>query len=180
VKVGVKWGIILGVTVCVWTLLLHVLGLYTTRLQLGQYADIVATVIPIVILFLAIRERRARNPGQTLTIGEGLATGVVTGLVSVPITAGFLWIYHHYINPRWMDLLIAWKEEQLRAQAKAPETISATIEAMRASATDTAQLTGALIGTLVLSLALSLVIAAILRRRNPVNAIGGNRGARTS
>jgi hypothetical protein len=180
VKIGVKWGIILGVAVCVWTLLLHVLGFYTTRLQLGQYADIIATVIPIVILSLAIRERRARNPGQTLTIGQGLSTGVVTGLVSVPITAGFLWIYHHYINPRWMDLLVAWKEEQMRAQAKTPETISATMDAMRASATDRAQLIGALVGTLVLSLALSLFIAAILRRRNPVNAIGSDRGARTS
>jgi hypothetical protein len=179
VKIGVKWGIILGVTICVWTLLLHALGLYTTRLQLGQYADVVATVIPIVILFLAIKERRARNPGQTLTIGEGLSTGVVTGLVSVPITAGFLWIYHHYINPRWMDL-VAWKEEQMRAAAQTPEAIRTTIDAMRASATDSAQLTGALIGTFVLSLVLSLIIAAILRRRNPVNAIGGDGGVRTS
>jgi hypothetical protein len=160
--------------------LLHVLGFYTTRLQLGQYADIIATVIPIVILSLAIGERRARNPGQTLTIGQGLSTGVVTGLVSVPITAGFLWIYHHYINPRWMDLLVAWKEDQMRAQAKTPEAISATIAGMRANATDSAQLIGALVGTLVLSLALSLFIAAILRRRNPVNAIGGNGGVRTS
>jgi hypothetical protein len=180
VKIGVKWGIILGVTICVWTMLIHMLGFYTTRLQLGQYADVVATVIPIVILFLAIRERRARNSGQTLTIGEGLSTGVVTGLVSVPITAGFLWIYHHYINPRWMDLLVAWKEEQMRAAGQTPEAIRAMTDGMRASATDGAQLTGALIGTLVLSLVLSLIIAAILRRRNPVNAIGGNGGVRTS
>ena len=166
-KIGVKWGIIFGVAICVWTLLLHVLGFYTTRLQLGQYADIVATVIPIAILFFAIRERRARNPGQTLTIGEGVATGMLAGLVSVPITAGFLWVYHHYINPRWMDLLVAWKEEQMRAAGTASEPIRTTIEGMRASATDGAQLTGALVGTLVLSLVLSLIISAILRRRNP-------------
>lgn len=153
-------------TICVWTLLLHVLGFYTTRLQLGQYADIVATAIPIAIIFFAIRERRARNPGQSLTIGEGVATGVVAGLVSVPITAGFLWIYQHYINPRWMDLLVAWKEEQLRAAGTAPEAIRTTIDGMRTNATDSAQLIGALVGTLVLSLVLSLIISAILRRPN--------------
>jgi hypothetical protein len=178
VKIGVKWGIILGATICVWTLLLHVLGFYTTRLQLGQYADVIATVFPIAILFLAIRERRDRSPGQTLTIGEGVGTGLVTGLVSVPITAGFLWIYHHYINPRWMDLMAVWKEEQMRVAGRAPEEIHTTIKGMRTGATDSAQLLGALVGTLVLSLALSLIISAILRRRNHGAAMAADRAAR--
>jgi hypothetical protein len=30
-RIGVRWGIVLGVAICVWTMALHVLGLYTTR-----------------------------------------------------------------------------------------------------------------------------------------------------
>jgi hypothetical protein len=167
-KIAIKWGIILGAVICLWTLALHALGFYTTRLGAGQIADVVAIIIPIVVLFLAIRERRATNSGQTLTIGQGIVTGVMTGLVSVPITAGFLWFYHHYVNPRWMDLLVQWKESQLRAGGQSPDSIRTTIEGMRASASDGAQIGAALIGTLILSLALSLFISALLRRQRPI------------
>ena len=163
-KIGVKWGVILGVAVCLWTMALHILGWYTIDLKQGQRADIVATILPIAAIGMAIRERRLKNPGQTLTIAEGMATGMVAGLVSIPITAGFLWFYHHQINPQWIDHLVAYERTKMEAAGTAAAAITERLDAIRSSGRDSAQLTGALIGTTIISAFLSFVFSLILRR----------------
>jgi len=165
-KIAIKWGLFLGAGVVTWTLLLHLLGFYTTNIAAGQVADIVATVLPILAIVFAIRERRGRG---ALTLGQALSTGVVVGLVSIPISAGFLWAYHHFINPQWNELLIAHQRDVLAQSGASAEAI-ATMEArQRASGTDAAQVAGALIGTTLISTVISLIAGAILRRK-PVAA----------
>jgi len=170
-KVTVKWGVILGVSVIVWTLVIHFLGFYTTNLAAGQKADVVATILPIAAIVMALLERR-RQLGRGLKIKDSLAVGVLTGVVSIPITAGFLWFYHNYMNPQWADLLIAYKNQQMAAAGIAPEVIQLADQAQRAGSTDIAQLLGALIGTPLISLVISLV-AHIFVRRQPSPAAKG-------
>jgi hypothetical protein len=165
-KTTAKWGVILGVAVVVWTLLLHVLGFYTTNIGAGQIADIVATVLPIVAIVAALRERRATG---SLTLGQAVATGLGVGLVSVPITAGFLWAYHHLINPEWSELIVAYRRDALEQSGASAEAIATMETAQRASATDVAQLLGAAIGTPIISMVIAL-IAGVLMRRKPAAA----------
>jgi hypothetical protein len=161
-NVAFKWGLLLGLAVVIWTLLLHLLGFYTTNIAAGQIADLVATVLPIVAIVAALRERR-RTGG--LTLGQAVMTGLVVGLVSVPITASFLWVYHHVINPQWNELIVAYQRDTLAQSGASAEAI-ATMEArQRASATDGAQLMGAVIGTTLFSIVISLIAGAMLRRR---------------
>src|SRR5262245_16558972 len=162
---GIKWGAVLGVSVVIWTLLLHVLGFYTTNLAAGQIADVVAIILPVATIVLALRERRGSGG---LTLIQAITTGLIVGLVSVPITAGFLWVYHHFINPQWNELLIAYQRDALAQSGASAEAI-ATMEArQRAGATDVAQLMGAVIGTAGISVVISLIAGAMLRRRKPV------------
>ena len=161
-RIAVKWGIILGVAVCVWTLALHLLGWYTSDLSNGLVADQVAIALPVVVLFLALREL-ARGLGRAPTIKEALATGVLAGAVSIPISAGFLWIYHHYINPRWNELLIEHERLRLTNTGASAEEISRRVGAMTASGTDAAQFVGAIVGTLLISAVISILVWGLLR-----------------
>lgn len=167
-KTGLKWGAILGVAICVWTILLHVLGWYTVNLKAGERADIAVIILPILATVLAILERRRLQPGQTLTIAQGMATGMLTGLVSVPITACFLWYYHHYINPEWVQHLVVYHTAKMTTAGATPAAITAEVEALRRTGRDAAQFSGALIGTTLLSAMLSFVAAMVLRRSRPV------------
>ena len=162
-KTAAKWGAILGVVVIVWTLILHMLGFYTTKIAAGQVADQVASVLPIIVIVLALRERR-KLVGRGLRVVESLQTGAVLGLTSVPITAGFFWIYHHVINPEWMALIIAWKSAAMTARGATPEAITAATTQLSASSTDSAQILGALIGTLVFSVLIALIAGLFFRR----------------
>ena len=163
-KIGVKWGVILGVAVCLWTMVLHVLGWYTVDLKQGQRADMASILLPIAAIGMAIRERRLKNPGQTLTLAEGMATGLVTGLVSIPITAGFLWFYHHQINPAWIDHLVAYERAKMEAAGTTAAVLTERLEAIRASGRDSVQLISALIGTTIITAFLSIIFSLLLRR----------------
>ena len=161
-KTAVKWGVILGVAVCVWTLLLHVLGFYTTRIGAGLVADGVAVILPIIAIVLGLRERKRQGP---LTFAQAVVTAVVIGVVSVPISAGFLWWYHHYMNPEWMDYIVAHQRAKMTAAGDSAAAIAAMEQQQRASATDAAQLTGAVVGSTVISLVIGIVAGAVMRSR---------------
>jgi hypothetical protein len=166
-KIAAKWGVILGLVVIVWTLLLHALGFYTTDIGAGQVADIAATLLPIVAIVAALRERRATG---SLTLGHAVITGLGVGLVSLPITAGFLWAYHHLINPEWSELIVAYRWDVLTQSGASAEAIAAMETAQRASATDVAQLLGAAIGTPIVSVVIALIAGLFMRRKPAVAA----------
>lgn len=163
-RTAIKWGVILGVAVCVWTLVIHALGFYTTRIAAGQRADVVATILPIAAILLALRERRKAAP---MSFGQAVTTALVVGLVSAPITAGFLWWYHHYMNPQWMDYIVEHQRAAMTAEGATPEAIARMESGQRASATDIAQVTGAFIGSALISLVIGLVAGAFMRTRAP-------------
>lgn len=164
-RTAVKWGAILGAAIMGWTLIIHLLGFYTTRIGAGQRADIAATVLPVAAIVLALRERRAVQ--GSLSFAQALITALVVGLVSVPLTAGFLWWYHHYMNPRWLEYLIDYRRAAMTASGATPEAIDVMADGLRSSGTDGAQLAGAIVGTTAISLLIGAVAGAFLRTRTP-------------
>lgn len=163
-KTGVKWGLILGASVIVWTLIIHALGFYTTNLAAGQKADLIAIVLPVAAILLALLERR-RLEGGSLSIKQSVATALVVGLVSVPVTAGFLWWYHHYMNPRWLDLLVDYQREKMTAAGAAADEIARAEAQQRSSGTDSSQLFGALVGSVLISGVIGLIAGLVLSPR---------------
>jgi uncharacterized protein DUF4199 len=161
-RIAVKWGVILGIAVCVWTLALHLLGWYTTDLAKGRMADQLATIFPILAIFFAVRERGI-HLGRAPTIRESLGTGLLTGAVSIPITVGFLWIYHHYINPRWLEAVIAYERERLGRSGATAEQIARRVDVLTTGATDSGQIVAGVVGTLLISLVISLLVWGVLR-----------------
>jgi hypothetical protein len=162
-KAELKYGIILGVATSCWIMVAHVLGFYTTNLQAGSYADVAITILPVVVLFLAIRVRRRRQ--GSLTVLQGITTGLVVVLISYVISAAFLWIYQHYINPNWLEYVIAFQQEKMAQAGTAANVISEEVSRLRSRNTAMAQIIGGLVGTLVLGLILSLILSLILRKK---------------
>jgi hypothetical protein len=162
-RTEIKYGLILGLGICAYTVLAHLLGFYTNNIQTGQYGDIAITLLPIIVLFLAIRERR--NLNHSLTIGQGIKTGLQVALISFPISAVFLWIYHHYLNPNWLEFILAHERDvMLRAGINAAD-ITTRLDKLRTGNSDLAQIAGGLVGTIILALILSLIFSLILRKK---------------
>jgi hypothetical protein len=162
-RTEVKFGIILGLGICVYTVIAHLLGFYTNNIQAGKTGDIMITLLPIMVLYFAIREKRNRN--RSLTLWQGIKTGLLVALISFPISTAFLWVYHHYINPNWLTYILAFEQESMTRAGVSAGEISSRLDRMRSGNSDFAQIVGGLIGTTVLGLILSLIFSLILRTK---------------
>jgi hypothetical protein len=166
-RTGVKWGITLGAAVCLWTLAVHQLGFYTTRLAAGQRADLIATILPIIAVVLAVRER-ARI--QQLKWTNLLAIGAVTGLVSAIVTVPFLWWYHHVVNPGWLDRLVEFRTQVMTAAGASAGEIATAVDRLRQGGTDSAQAIGGFIGSTVICVIVALIGGFVIGRRQRARA----------
>lgn len=162
-KTEIKFGIILGLGICAYTLIAHFLGFYTNNIQAGKYGDTIIIILPIVVLFLAIREKR--NVRGFLTLLGGIKTGLLTVLVSYPLSTAFLWIYHHYINPSWFENILAYEQKVLENSGLSSAEIAEKVNALRAGNSDFAQIVSGLIGAVVLGLILSFILSLIMRKK---------------
>ena len=77
-RIGLKWGVVLGIAICACTLCVHPLGWYTTDLAKGQLADQMAIILPVAALFLAIRDY-SRYQTRTATLVEAVGVGALSG-----------------------------------------------------------------------------------------------------
>lgn len=162
-KPVIKYGLILGIALCICMTLAHLLGFNTTNMQSAVYGDIVTTLVTIVIVFLAIRAERRRR--GSLTILQGIGTGLLVFLISFPITTAFLWFYQHFINPTWLEYVVAYEQSKLAQAGESATVISDRISGIRSRSTGVAQVVTGLIGTVIMGTILSLIFALVLRKR---------------
>ena len=166
-KTEIKFGIILGLGIYAYTMIAHLLGFYTNNIQAGKYGDAAIILLPLVVLFLAIREKR--NLNASLTLFQGIKTGLLVVLISFPISSSFLWIYHHYINPNWFEFILDYEQNSLQRAGVSAEEVAFRIDKLGAGNSDFAQIISGFIGTLVLGFVLSFFISIILRRKLKTN-----------
>lgn len=159
----IKYGLILGFGICAYTLLAHLLGFYTNNIQTGKYADIVIMLLPAIVLFLAIRKKRIHL--GSLSLVQGMKTGLLVALISFPISTAGLWIYHHFINPNWLEFILAYERGMMTQSGIGAAEVSARLDAIRAGNSDFAQIVGGFVGTLILGLILSLIFSLVLRKK---------------
>lgn len=156
-----KWGVVLAVALAMWTLLVHVLGIYTVHLQYADLVDRVVLIVPLCVLTLAILEGR-RAHDRRFGFGRGVATGTLAAAISAPLTTLFMYFYHHVINPQWLDRLTDYTSRSLSARGVPPDSIAFTIRQLQQGGTDGQQVVGGLLGTVMIGALLSLVISAVV------------------
>lgn len=164
---AVRWGIVLGVAVATWTMVVHLLGFYTTRVRYAEIVDRTATLLPIACVGAAVLTFDSDSPQRSLKLGRVLVIGAGVGIVSALITVPFLWFYHHAVNPRWLEFLLDNERRRAAELGLSEAAVSERLAALRRGATDRAQIVGGLLGSTVLStlLATGWLAVALIRRR---------------
>ncbi len=114
------YGLVSGLAVCLWITAEYLLGLHTTRLEVGEYTGYVPYLIPLVPLWLLLRGQQAEL-GPFFNLRRGLWSGLLAAFIGALVTYIFLVAYNQFINPGWLDHWLKWKVDQLRA-AHVPET----------------------------------------------------------
>ena len=162
-RIGVRWGLILGGSVVLWTLALHMVGFYTVNLGAGQRADVWATALPVLAVLGAFRERLKQR--DAITFVEAIRIALILGVTSACITVPFLWVYHHYVNPRWLELLMTWTRERMTAAGESPAEVAQAVGRLQAGGSDRAQVISGFLGSIGFVVVLALLATGVLRIR---------------
>lgn len=161
------YALILTIAGAGLNLLLYFTGYQTEKLATGQHIQWLGFVIMAVVLFLGIKAVREESPGQYMSYGKGVGTGVLISLFSGLMSAVYSFIHFKFINTEFADYqmeIIRAKWEQAGMSADQMEKAEGMARAMMgpvASAIMTP------IMVLFFGLIFSLVIAAILKRPAP-------------
>ncbi len=166
-KIEFKYGVISGAGVCAWVLAEYLLGFHNQHLAIGKFTGYLATVIPVVVLYRALKEKRDRQPDGDLATDDGIKAGLVISAIAGVITTAFFWAYKHFINPGWLDRALEFEKAQMANAGATAETIDRKVAAFNALNSDEIQIVTGLIGTMVVGLAISLVLTSILKKKTP-------------
>jgi len=98
-----KYGLLASLGFIAYELIAWQTGLNSHHISLGYGLGYVTILIPIVILFVALRERRKSQAGW-LKLREGVGTSFRVGLVMVIFTTLFMAIYITQLQPDYMEV----------------------------------------------------------------------------
>ncbi|MDI9257906.1 DUF4199 domain-containing protein [Flavobacterium sedimenticola] len=126
-RITIKQGVIMGLCFCVYTITMWLTKLDSTYLRVGQYFDVAIILLPIIMIFWAIRE--ALNLYQ-ITVFQRIFVAIFVGAVSFLIYDPFLYLYHNYINPEWFTAVLNLKEVELKASDVSQIEITNTLQKM--------------------------------------------------
>lgn len=137
------YGLMAAAGSAAWMLLEFVLGLHTTRAEVGRFTGFGGMVFPIAAIVLSLRDaRRARGH---LGFVSGLRIGAMTGLSYAIITGAAVWSYFSWVNPGF------------QVDGRSVDV--------------TSQVTLAVVGGLVVCLAVTLISLALMRRPPAVGVL---------
>lgn len=124
------YGLLCGVLMSAWVLIEYALGFHTTALDIGQYSGFVTMAVPVVVIFIAVRERQLAAR-RRITFIEGINVGFRIALLSAFLFTLFIYFYNQYINPDWIERMVEWKRRQLILGGASNDEIARFLEQNR-------------------------------------------------
>ena len=169
---GTKFIYALVMTICgaALNLLLYFTGFQTEKLAVGQHLQWFGFAIMIGVLWLGIKAVRDESPGQAMSYGKGVGTGVLISLYSGLMSSVYTYIHFKFVNANFADYQL----ELIRAQWAAKGMTEAQMEQAESIARKFMGPVVSAIATpfmvVLFGLIISLVLAAILKRNPPADA----------
>lgn len=130
-KTEIKYGVLFAGIVIVYVILEHLLGLNTTRHDIGQYTRYAGVLVPILGVFFGIRAKR-KELGGKITFGQGVKTGFLIAVIQTTITTFWFWFYSTVINPQYLDTMLAFERSKMLAAGTPEPAVNAELERTRA------------------------------------------------
>lgn len=108
-KPEVKYGLLAGFALVVWTLTQYFLGFHTIRFGYFNFDFYGLLIILFISLFISLKEKKA-DLGGHFSIRQGMRTAMFQLFLTALISCVFMFIYDYKLNPLWIEELVKWQE----------------------------------------------------------------------
>jgi uncharacterized membrane-anchored protein YitT (DUF2179 family) len=105
-KTEIKYGVLIGTTNFAWLLAEFFSGLHSVWVHYHPLITNFALIIPVLGLFLGIREKQYEELGGEINFKQCLMTGMSISCITTLIGMFSQIIYHQWINPDYFPFLI--------------------------------------------------------------------------
>lgn len=161
-SVALKWGIISGFAGIVLGTIINM-----TDLWQSTGVQFIGLLLMAVFIFLAQKEFRTANE-EFMSYGEGLGIGTMLSAISGVLAGIYNFIYTNYIDPTYMERVMAFQEEKFIEQGMSDAQIEAAIEMSSKFSGGGFSFLFAVLGSILIGFLISLIISAINVRKRPV------------
>lgn len=168
-RTEIKFGVLTTAGLVAWTLLAWKLGWHDRDFTNAQHGKKLAGAMFALGVWLAVRERRARQDSW-LNFDEGFRTGVIVCAIAAFLNGAFLAVYSRVLNPGWLTRAWEWQKAGLIAAGAKESELGRPEAIATASQRLEFQLLLDPIGKVLVGLFLAAAVAALLRRKRPEEA----------
>ena len=158
-KSAVQAGLILGITVVVWTALHAALGWYKDPGMSWTFW----MVIPFQVILLVWMLKNTKKQG--FGYGQQVVAGLVMSLVAGAIIFVGSWLITTAVFPTYYADVQAMAEKVLAARGMTPEQIAAAMDKEKAMMTPMGSSLTGFVGTTITGLVVALIAAVLIRNK---------------
>jgi hypothetical protein len=162
VKSSMNYGALLGLALVIYSLILWMLDLSTSR-SLGY----VSYLIIIAGLFLGMKMFRDQESGGFITYGRALGLGVMISLFAAIISGFFGYIFFKFLDPGMIEKIALMAEEQLYERGMPEEQIEMALNAQKMFMKPGFLAITSFIGYVFMGFIFSLIIAIFVKKDAP-------------
>ncbi|RZJ94444.1 MAG: DUF4199 domain-containing protein [Hymenobacter sp.] len=160
-SVGLRYGLITGITSIIISFLLNVTHLEQSP---AKWLTLVVLVVGIMMAQKAFRQAN----GEFMSYGQGLGVGMMLAAVSSVLSAIFSYVYVAFIDPEMPARILEKGRADLEARGNMSDAqIDQAMHWTAMLVQGPALIAIALIGGLILGLIVSLITAAIFKNPKP-------------
>ena len=158
-----RYGLITGAGICLWITAEYYLGLHTAHPEVGEYTGYFSVLVPVLTLFLLLRQKQAASRHGSLSLGQGAGAGLTTSFLAALIVYGFMIAYNQWINPDWIDNALTVKVATMRAHRVDEAEIRRMITSFRWANGARGMLVSTMLGLTVVGGIISVILTLLLR-----------------
>lgn len=111
IKIEAKWAIIFTVVMLLWMVLEKLMGLHGKHIQYHMYLTNLFAIPAIVIMVLALRDKKQNFYGGQMSYVQGLISGLILSAFIALLSPLSQWITSFVITPEYFPNVIEYSLE---------------------------------------------------------------------
>ncbi|CAF5222376.1 unnamed protein product, partial [Rotaria magnacalcarata] len=109
--ISIKYGIAASLAFIIWVLIEHALGFNTTKLKMGEITRLASVFVFYLFIIICIWRKKQSTNGH-LSFAQGMEAGTIMVIIYGMITAVWLAVYQHFMNPSLFENMMLMTEEK--------------------------------------------------------------------
>lgn len=158
-----KYGIFASFVLFVWKIIEYTL-IVPNFYETGSYIGYISLIIPVVGIYLGIKERREKSNFGYIKFAEAFRTGIVISFIMAVSIVFFIYGYFKFINPNYVNYLAAEVEKTLLNRNAARQDINANLDFLKHQFNFYEQIIQQFLIVLLGGIAISFIVSMLLKK----------------